>query len=490
MFRKIIVGTCNRLQWLHYPAYNCVFLIAMEAYWIIGLAALVIGLLIGYFVAQQSAKTVQQKLGTDLSMAERMLGEEKGRAQAQQDNAVREIAGYKETLSRREEQIAEAQQRINVLLEERSRLQTRTENLEEQISKSLAEVGKQEERLRNEFKALANEILKRNSTELNEANREHIGHLLNPLREQIERFEKKVQNTQDVGTERHTELKVELEKLRDLNTRLKEEANNLTKALKGDSKKQGNWGEFVLERVLELSGLEKGREYTVQQTIYTEGGMFRPDVVVSLPENKHIIIDSKVSLTHYEVWASADTDDERTVALKQHLLSVRNHIRQLSDKNYQHGEGMDTPDFVLMFMPIEPAFSLAVREDPDLFNAAWDRKIVIVSPTTLLATLRTVSSIWKHEKQTQNALEIARSGGELYDKFVLFLTELEAIGTHIDRLRSSYDGAINKLSTGRGNLVRRVERLRELGAKAGKGIPERYRISDSSSPDEDEPNEA
>ncbi|HRZ76746.1 MAG TPA: DNA recombination protein RmuC, partial [Bacteroidales bacterium] len=371
------------------------------------------------------------------------------------------------------------QGQIRSLSEEKSRLQAQGENLEQQLKRNAEEIARQEERLRNEFRALAQDILKKNSNELNEANREHLGHLLNPLRDQLERFEKKVQSSQEVGTERHTELKVELEKLRELNTRLKEEANNLTRALKGDSKKQGNWGEMVLERVLELSGLEKGREYEVQQTIRADGSTYRPDVVVSLPENKHIVIDSKVSLLHYEAWASAETEEERSAAVRQHLSSVRNHIRQLSDKSYQQGEGLDTPDFVLMFMPLEPAFSLAVREDPDLFGTAWERKIVIVSPTTLLATLRTVASIWKHEKQTQNALEIARQGGDLYDKFVSFLADLDGIGQQIERLRTTYDAATNKLHSGKGNLIRRVEKLRQLGAKAGKDIPERYRLADN-----------
>jgi DNA recombination protein RmuC len=461
----------------------------MWIYWMVGLSGIILGAFAGYMWALQAARRSALEIREELSLNQQRLAEERGRAQAFADNAARESATLKESLEKREAQWLELQSKVTELLEERSRLQARAAHLEELMRKNLEEAAKQEERLRNEFKAMATEILKQNSTALNEANREHLGHLLNPLREQIERFEKQVHSSQQTGTERHTELKVELERLRDLNSRLQEEANNLTRALKGDSKKQGNWGEFVLEKVLELSGLEKGREYTTQQTIHTDGSTYRPDVIVALPENKHIVIDSKVSLLHYEAWASADTEEERVLALRQHLQSVRNHIRQLSEKNYQHGEGLDTPDFVLMFMPVEPAFSLAVREDPELFNTAWDRKIVIVSPTTLLATLRTVSSIWKHEKQTQNALEIARSGGELYDKFISFLQDLESIGTQIERLRTSYDAATNKLMTGRGNLIRRVEKLRQMGAKASKELPERYRIGDNSAEEDDGPDE-
>ncbi|HRY98289.1 MAG TPA: DNA recombination protein RmuC [Bacteroidales bacterium] len=451
----------------------------MELIWIILPISLSLGGLAGYLIAQRSARKTQYQTLEELNLARQQLAEERGRAHAQASLVERESRMLKENLDRRELELGGLQGQIRSLSEEKSRLQAQGENLEQQLKRNAEEIARQEERLRNEFRALAQDILKKNSNELNEANREHLGHLLNPLRDQLERFEKKVQSSQEVGTERHTELKVELEKLRELNTRLKEEANNLTRALKGDSKKQGNWGEMVLERVLELSGLEKGREYEVQQTIRADGSTYRPDVVVSLPENKHIVIDSKVSLLHYEAWASAETEEERSAAVRQHLSSVRNHIRQLSDKSYQQGEGLDTPDFVLMFMPLEPAFSLAVREDPDLFGTAWERKIVIVSPTTLLATLRTVASIWKHEKQTQNALEIARQGGDLYDKFVSFLADLDGIGQQIERLRTTYDAATNKLHSGKGNLIRRVEKLRQLGAKAGKDIPERYRLADN-----------
>lgn len=452
----------------------------MESSWIISIAGIILGLVLGYAIAQRRSAKHNSKLMEERALAENLLGEEKVRTESARSAYEKELAGLKEEINKWEIRNAQLQQQNSNLLEERSRLQALYESLKEQSEKRMEEIEKQEERLRNEFKALANEILKKNSTELNVINKEQLGNLLNPLKEQIDRFEKKVQATHDVGTQRHTQLTLELEKLRELNTKLQDEAGNLTRALKGDSKKQGNWGEVVLERVLEISGLEKGREYQVQQTIQTEGGIARPDVIISLPEGKHLIIDSKVSLTNYESYVSADTDTEKEQALRLHLVSVRNHIRQLSDKKYFQGAGLDTPDFVLLFMPIEPAFSLAMRSDAELFNFAWDKRIVVVSPTTLLATLRTVASIWRHEKQTQNALEIAKAGGDLYDKFVGFTEDLQKIGEGIDRLRNTYEAAQNKLVLGKGNIVRRVEKLRELGAKSTKELPEMFKLSDAS----------
>lgn len=348
-------------------------------------------------------------------------------------------------------------------------------SLREKLENQKAEMQELQQKFTTEFENIAHKILKQNTKEFSETSQKSMGELLNPLKERIVNFEKKVDDTYQKGLKDQTDLRAELKKLYDLNAKISEEANNLTKALKSDSKKQGNWGEVILERILERSGLIKGQEYETQVTARGESGeMLRPDVIVKLPDDKHIIIDSKVSLLDYEAFANADDEAQRETFLKQHIESIKSHVKQLSDKNYQHAGLFDTPDFVLLFMPIEPAFSSAIQADITLFNFAWEKQIVIVSPSTLLATLRTVASIWKHEKQTQNALEIARQGGALYDKFVNFLKDLEDIGTHIGRLGKSYDEARKKLVDGSGNLIRRVETLKELGAKTTKSIPESF----------------
>jgi DNA recombination protein RmuC len=289
-----------------------------------------------------------------------------------------------------------------------------------------------------------------------------------------------VEDTYKEGLRDQTDLKAELKKLHELNTKISEEANNLTRALKSDTKKMGNWGELILDRILEQSGLTKDKEYYTQFTDKSEDGtILRPDVVVRLPENKHIIIDSKVSLIAYDRFVNTTDEAEREKFMKLHNDSVREHVKNLSDKNYSAAVSLDTPDFVLMFMPLESAFGLAIQYDPELFNYAWQRRIVIVSPTTLLATLKTVESIWKHEKQTQNALEIARQGNSLYDKFVNFINDLEKIGTQINSLQNTYQEAHKKLTSGKGNLVRQAERLKELGIKTEKSMSDKFLPEDA-----------
>ncbi|HDO27226.1 MAG TPA: DNA recombination protein RmuC, partial [Bacteroidetes bacterium] len=277
------------------------------------------------------------------------------------------------------------------------------------------------------------------------------------------------------GLKDQTNLLAELKNLQALSLQLGKDAKNLTKALKADTKKQGNWGEVVLERILEESGLIKNQEYFIQESGQNEEGRrLRPDVVIKLPEDKQLIIDSKVSLTAYQEYIVQEDEKLREQAVKRHLDSVKNHVKELSEKNYPGIKGMNTPDFVLMFMPVEPAFGVALQADPGLFNYAWERKIVIVSPTTLLATLRTIESIWRQEKQTRNALEIAEQGGRLYDKFVGFLADLEKIGTHLDRASDSYREAHKKLKSGRGNILGQVEKMKILGAKTSKSLPSQY----------------
>jgi DNA recombination protein RmuC len=345
-------------------------------------------------------------------------------------------------------------------------------NLREKLDNQAKEMADLQKKFNTEFENIANKILKQNTKEFTEVSQKNMGELLNPLKEKIQTFEKKVDDTYHKGLKDQTDLRAELKKLYDLNSRISQEANNLTRALKSDSKKQGNWGEIVLERVLERSGLVKGQEYETQVMAKNEEGKtIYPDVIVKLPDEKHIIIDSKVSLVAYEAFVNEDDPEKKESYLKQHVDSIKTHVKGLNEKNYQNAALFDSPDFVLLFMPIESAFSAAIQADINLFQFAWDKKIVMVSPTTLLATLRTIESIWKHEKQTQNAIEIARQGGALYDKFEGFVSDLAKIGGNLDTTKKNYDAAMNKLKTGKGNLVRSTQKLKDLGAKATKSLP-------------------
>ncbi|RZL15304.1 MAG: DNA recombination protein RmuC, partial [Pedobacter sp.] len=291
----------------------------------------------------------------------------------------------------------------------------------------------------------------------------------------IKSFEEKVEKVYKSESDERNILKGVISQLMDQTKQIQEDANNLTRALKGDSKKQGNWGEVILERVLERSGLIKDREYRIQTSLNTsEGSRVQPDVVIDLPDDKHIVIDAKVSLTAYEKLVSAEIESDRELYRKQHLISVKTHIQGLSGKNYHGLNQLNSPDFVLLFMPIESSFGIAVQQDAELFNYAWDRKVVIVSPSTLLATLRTIASIWKQERQNRNVLEIARLSGTMYDKFVGFLTDMESIGRNIKLSQDAYDKAVNKLSTGSGNLSSTSEKIKKLGAKATKQIDTKY----------------
>ena len=296
--------------------------------------------------------------------------------------------------------------------------------------------------------------------------------LLKPLGEKIKDFEKRVEETYDRESKERFSLAKEVRDLQTLNVRISQDAVNLTNALKGENKTQGTWGEVILERVLEKSGLEKGREYEVQVNLKnSQGQRFQPDVVVHLPEGKDVIIDSKVSLVGYERYCSAEPGSQQQEALKAHIQSLRQHVKQLSEKDYQNLENVRTLDFVLLFVPVEAAFTLAVQQDNELFSNAFDKNIVLVAPSTLLATLRTIQNIWRYEQQNKNAQEIAGKAGALYDKFVNFVADLEDIGGKLDSVQAVYAKAHNKLVSGKGNLVTRAENMRELGARVTKSLP-------------------
>jgi DNA recombination protein RmuC len=346
-------------------------------------------------------------------------------------------------------------------------------SLAEKLSVQKTEIEEIQKKFSETFENLANKILKQNTIDFTENNQKKIGEILNPLKEKILSFEKQVNDTYEKGLKDQTDLKAELKKLYDLNNHISEEAHNLTRALKGDVKKQGNWGEIVLERILERSGLAKGQEYETQFSARNENGeMIRPDVIIKLPDNKHIIIDSKVSLIAYEQYVNADIPEDKEKNARLHVESIKNHVKGLSEKSYAHSDSLNSPDFVLMFLPIESSFSMAVQQDIELFNFAWDRRVVIVSPSTLLATLKTIESIWKREKQTQNAIEIASEGGKLYDKFVGLVEDLKKLGTQLDTVQRTYQEANKKLYTGSGNLMGKVQNLQKLGAKNTKTLPD------------------
>jgi len=355
---------------------------------------------------------------------------------------------------------------------ELARRNTEYEILQQLNLKRDEELEERQEQLRKDFELLATKILDEKSEKFTLQNKENIKNILNPLQEKIQTFEKKVEDTQKESISMHSALKEQLLGLKDLNQQMTKEATNLTRALKGDSKMQGNWGELVLERVLEKSGLEKDREYFVQQSFTLENGSrMLPDVVLHLPDNKRMIIDSKVSLTDYERLVNAE-DDDKSQFLKAHLNSIKKHVDQLSEKKYEDLYDIQSPDFVLMFIPIEPAFAVAINEDNSLYNKAFEKNIVIVTPSTLLATLRTIDTMWNNQKQQQNAIEIARQAGALYDKFEGLVVDLTGVGKKIDAAKTDYSSAMNKLVEGNGNLIGRVEKLKKLGAKAKKSLPE------------------
>jgi DNA recombination protein RmuC len=382
------------------------------------------------------------------------------------------IDDLKQNLSKIESEREAIRSEKEILNQELARKNTEYENLQTQNLKRDEELVKQQEQLRKDFEIMASKILDEKSEKFTLQNKENIKNILNPLQEKIQVFEKKVEDTQKESISMHSALKEQLLGLKDLNQQMTKEATNLTRALKGDSKIQGNWGELVLERVLEKSGLEKDREYFVQQSFtLDDGSRVLPDVVLHLPDNKRMIIDSKVSLTDYERLVNAE-DEDKAMHLKSHVNSIKKHIDQLSEKNYQDLYDIQSPDFVLMFIPIEPAFAIAINDDNALYNKAFEKNIVIVTPSTLLATLRTIDSMWNNEKQQQNAIEIARQAGALYDKFEGLISDLTGVGKKIDAAKSDYSSAMNKLVEGKGNLIKSVEKLKKLGAKAKKALPE------------------
>lgn len=428
-----------------------------------------IGVTLGVLITFFKMKSKHAMLEERLMQIEGQKQEESDRSKTllkEADEKSEHIRNQKEEELRKEREISAKLDR------ELAGLKAEYDILKTKLLEQKSELVEMQDQLKDQFENLANKILDEKAQKFAKQNKEGLDQLLTPLGSKLEEFKKKVEETYEKGTQERFTLKEQIRQMAELNQKMSDDAKNLTKALKGDSKAQGNWGEVILERILERSGLTKGREYEVQQSSKTEDGkLLQPDVVVHLPDEKFLIIDSKVSLTDYERFSSTDDEETLKQALKSHVGSLRNHVKNLSDKKYQQIHGNRSPDFVLLFVPIEPAFAAALQADSNLYYEAFDRNIVIVSPSTLLATLATIDSVWKQEYQNKNAMEIANRGGALYDKFVGFVESMDQIGERIKQTQRSYEEAKSRLSEGSGNLVRQAEMLKELGAKAAKKLP-------------------
>lgn len=443
------------------------------------LLAFVVALFLGIFLGKSlfAARFQSEKV----SLEERLNGSlnQLQLQKEQLDSERRNFEKQFQSVSLEKESIRTEKDSLAIQL---SKKEVDFENLWERHKEQKNEINELQNKFTKEFENLANKILEEKSAKFTEQNSLNMKNILLPLQDKIQGFEQKVEQTHKESIDYHAALRQQILGLSAMNAQMSKETLNLTKALKGDSKMQGNWGELVLERVLEKSGLEKGREYEVQQSFTNaDGNRVLPDVVIHLPDGKKMIVDSKVSLIAYERWINEESEILKTDYLKEHIHSIKRHVEQLGGKNYHDLYQIESPDFVLLFIPIEPAFAIALNEDSTLYNKAFDRNIVIVTPTTLLATLRTIDSMWTNQKQQENAFEIARQAGALYDKFEGFVTDLVRIGHKIKDTKTEYENAMNKLVDGRGNLVSSVEKLKKMGAKAKKSLPENIltRASDS-----------
>lgn len=445
----------------------------MEILYII--LAFIFGAVLAYFIVKSSSvsRKSHDELNQNFSKKEAEFNKVLAEISAENKAQNQKIAEQQELNFKQNTEIKELQNDKNQLIGLKSQLAAQNENLQKLLDSQKEEIAKMQEVAKTEFQNLANKILEEKTLKFTEQNQQNLKNILNPLQEKITDFEKKVENTHKESIDYHAALRQQIIGLKDLNVQMSKETVNLTKALKGDSKIQGNWGELVLERVLEKSGLEKGREYEIQKSFVTEeGNRVQPDVVINLPDGKKMIVDSKVSLTSYEKYINEDEEELKSAFLKEHVNSLKRHVEQLGNKNYQHLYEMESPDFVLLFIPIEPAFAIALNEDTQLYNKAFEKNIVIVTPSTLLATLRTIDSMWTNQKQQENAVEIARQAGALYDKFEGFVTDLVKIGKKMDEAKTEYEGAMNKLVDGKGNLITSVQKLKIMGAKAKKSLPD------------------
>jgi len=420
------------------------------------LLVIVLGIVIGFFIGKLLEKSKAEKDNYEIKTQNSLLKQ----AKESSENTLLELR----------KEVKFIQQEKESLLSDRTRLETEFKNTEVKLAENKGELEKLNDKFIKEFENLATKILDDNSTKFKTQNKESISAILNPLKEKIEGFEKKVTETQEKSVGMHSALREQLGHLKDLNLQMSKEAENLTKALKGDSKTQGDWGETQLEIILEKANLTKGIHYATQGGFRDdEGSLKKPDFIINLPDNRHLIVDSKVSLTAYESYFSAENEVERELFLKKHIESLRKHFKDLSDKKYDALYEINSPDYVLMFVPIEPALMIALNRVNNLYLEALDKNIVLVSTSTLLATLSTVSSMWRQENQKRNVLEIAEQAGKLYDQFVNLTEDLIKVGNQLKTVQGSYDSSMKKL-TGKGNLIKKVESIKDLGARTSKNL--------------------
>lgn len=459
----------------------------MESVYLIG-GVLISGLVAYLFarlksnpVTQNDDQGIIQNLQKEIAVLEEKYKQEK-------ISSEKYLQEYKNQIASLNTELKDERLKLNEANQSLERFRTYQTSQEEKIKEQKQQILELQEKLTKEFENIANKILHENSSKFTEQNKSNLDVILNPLKERIKEFEEKIDKAYKSESAERNTLKGTIEQLMQLNKQISVEATNLTNALKGDTKAQGNWGEFVLEKILESSGLVENENFTLQGKglglVDDDGNRFQPDVIINLPDDKHLIIDSKVSLIAYERLLSSENETDREKYIKEHVSSIRAHIQGLSSKKYQDLYGINSPDFVLLFIPIESSFSMASQYDKELFEFAWSKRIVLVSPSTLLATLKTVASVWNQEKQTKNAIDIANKAGLLYDKFYGFVEDLKKIGVNIDKAKETYEQAYNKLHEGKGSLTSRVESLKKLGAKTQKQI-DKSLINDDAADEEE-----
>lgn len=426
----------------------------MEA--IVGVAAFLAGLVIAYLIQRGKVSSLQHTVNQS-AVTQGLL-----------DGQVKQKTEENDYLKK---QLRDAQTETLDLTNALTKVETDYDHLNRRMQEQAKELDQLREKFLQQFTSISNQVLMTNAEHFKKASAENLEQILSPLKERIKEFEAKVDSTYEKTLKDSVSLKEQITQLASLNQQMSQDALNLTKALKGENKTQGNWGEYLLESLLEKSGLRKGVHYEREEVRQNdESKVYRPDVIIRLPDSKHLIIDSKLSLVAYEAYCSCEDDNQMEVYLRGHINSIRTHYTDLGRKNYHRLSGINSPDFVMMYIPIEPAFNLALQHDHDIFTDAFDKNIVLVTTSTLLATLRTVAGVWRQEDQKRNVLRIAEESGKLYDKFVGFVDDLKTIGKHIESSQSAYGLAMNKLTEGKGNLIRRVEILKELGAKTSKTI--------------------
>ncbi|TXK45784.1 DNA recombination protein RmuC [Pontibacter qinzhouensis] len=423
---------------------------------LIGLAAFLGGVVVAFLWQRSRNSDLQQAI----NQAQVNLGVLEGQAKLK----VAENEDLKH-------QLREAQSETMELTNALTKTETDYEHLQRRLHEQAKELEQLREKFLQQFQSISNQVLMSNADHFNKASSDNLERILSPLKERIKEFEAKVDLTYEKTFRESVSLKEQITQLATLNQQMSQDALNLTKALKGESKTQGNWGEYLLESLLEKSGLRKGIHYEREEVRQNdESKIYRPDVIIRLPEGKHLVIDSKMSLVAYEAYCSCEDEPQLELYLRSHINSIRTHFSDLGRKNYHRLTGINSPDFVMMYIPIEPAFNLALQHDHDLFTDAFDKNIVLVTTSTLLATLRTVAGVWRQEDQKRNVIRIAEESGRLYDKFVGFVEDLKSVGRHLENSQGAYNAAMNKLTEGKGNLIRRVEVLKELGAKTSKTL--------------------